>query len=314
VTQRLTDHRWPLTLIHFVGKVISGFRANHGFLLVSAVAYNGLLSIIPMLTVILVLLSQMLDQQTLLSTVRTYLKLVTPDQAGPIADQVQSFLDHWKIIGTVGSVALLFFSSLAFSVLDSAMGVIFHHRRSVTGGRPFIVNVLIPFMFILLLAAGLLAVSVINLALQHLSVGHSWSVDTATGYIAFLLGLLGELVLFTSIYIVMPTGRVSLKHAALGGVVATGLWEPTRYLLTWYLTNISNVNVIYGSFATVVVILVTLEMGAFIILLGAQVIAEYEMTLRWSFPHDDHAGSKQRPPPAKHLQLASATRPIAPLK
>ena len=38
----------------------------------------------------------------------------------------------------------------------------------------------------------------------------------------------------------------------------------------------SVVNVIYGSFASVIVILISFEAAAIIILLGAQTIAEYE--------------------------------------
>jgi uncharacterized BrkB/YihY/UPF0761 family membrane protein len=47
-------------------------------------------------------------------------------------------------------------------------------------------------------------------------------------------------------------------------------------LLVWYFSKLSLVNVIYGSFATAIIILVSLEVGAIILLLGAQVIAEYE--------------------------------------
>jgi len=46
--------------------------------------------------------------------------------------------------------------------------------------------------------------------------------------------------------------------------------------LVWYFSTLSLVNVIYGTFATVIIILLTLEAGAIILLLGAQVIAEYE--------------------------------------
>ena len=60
------------------------------------------------------------------------------------------------------------------------------------------------------------------------------------------------------------------------GASATVLWEITRHILAWYFTSLSYVNVVYGSFATVIVILLSLETGAVILLLGAQVIAEYE--------------------------------------
>jgi uncharacterized BrkB/YihY/UPF0761 family membrane protein len=47
-------------------------------------------------------------------------------------------------------------------------------------------------------------------------------------------------------------------------------------VLVWYFSSLSLVNVIYGTFATAIIILISLEAAATILLLGAQVIAEYE--------------------------------------
>jgi membrane protein len=75
---------------------------------------------------------------------------------------------------------------------------------------------------------------------------------------------------------VMPVGRLSFQHALIGGVTAAILWEITRHILVWYFSTLSLVNLIYGAFATAIIILLSLEAGAIILLFGAQVIAEYE--------------------------------------
>jgi uncharacterized BrkB/YihY/UPF0761 family membrane protein len=74
----------------------------------------------------------------------------------------------------------------------------------------------------------------------------------------------------------MPVGRIVFHHALIGGITATILWEIVRRVLFWYYSTISLVNLIYGSFATVVVFLLSIEAAALILLLGAQVIAEVE--------------------------------------
>jgi len=74
----------------------------------------------------------------------------------------------------------------------------------------------------------------------------------------------------------MPFGRLSLLHALIGGVTAGILWEAIRHSLVWYFSTISQVGVVYGSFTSVIVVLLSFEMGATVLLLGAQVIAEYE--------------------------------------
>ena len=74
----------------------------------------------------------------------------------------------------------------------------------------------------------------------------------------------------------MPIGKTPLKHAIIGGVAATLLWEITRQLLGLWYSNVSQVNMIYGTLTTVVILLLIIEAGAVILLLGAQVIADVE--------------------------------------
>jgi uncharacterized BrkB/YihY/UPF0761 family membrane protein len=74
----------------------------------------------------------------------------------------------------------------------------------------------------------------------------------------------------------MPVGRLAWHHALVGGVTAAVLWELTRRVLIWYFSTVSFVNAIYGTLANAVVILLSLEAAAIILLLGAQVIASYE--------------------------------------
>jgi len=80
----------------------------------------------------------------------------------------------------------------------------------------------------------------------------------------------------TSIYMVMPARRPTWRHALIGGVTAGLLWEGTRHLLVWYFSTLSQIRVVYGSLTTAIVVLLSLEAAALVLLLGAQVIAEYE--------------------------------------
>ena len=257
--------------LQFIRQVLSGFRANQGFLLSGAIAYYTLLSIIPMIALILVVLTQFKEPQDLLAALHDYLVLVTPGQTDVVISQIDVFLQKSKVIGMLGFVLLLFFSSFAFTALENAMSVIFFHRVSIKR-RHFLVSAIIPYIYILLLAVGLLLVSMVSGYLRS----HAWSQGLMDTVSIYLLGFSGEVVLLTSLYLVMPVGRLSLKHALIGGVTAAVLWEITRHILVWYFSTLSLVNVIYGAFSAAVVILISLEAAAIILLLGAQVIAEYE--------------------------------------
>jgi YihY family inner membrane protein len=88
--------------------------------------------------------------------------------------------------------------------------------------------------------------------------------------------VLGEILLISAIYYFMPAGRHSAKHALIGGATAGLLWEVIRLALAWYFGALSQVSVVYGSLATAIIVLLSLEAAATLLLLGAQVIAEYE--------------------------------------
>ncbi len=257
--------------LQFIKQVVNGFRANQGFLLSGAIAYYTLLSIIPMIALILVVLSQFKETQELLAVLREYLVIVTPGQTDAVINQIHLFLQNWKVIGFLGFLLLLFFSSFAFTALENAMSVIFFHRVSIKRRR-FLISAIIPYIYILLLAVGLFVVSLVS---GYLS-SHEWSRGTTQIVFVYLLGISGEIALLTSLYLVMPVGRISIRHALIGGITAALLWELSRHVLVWYFSTLSLVNVIYGTFTAAIVILISLEVAAIILLLGAQVIAEYE--------------------------------------
>jgi len=106
--------------------------------------------------------------------------------------------------------------------------------------------------------------------------GRSWSLGGVSGLLLYVLGVCGEIFVLTSVYLVMPVGRLSLRHALIGGVTATLLWELTRHALLWYFATLSQVNVVYGSLTTAIAVLLSLEIAATLLLLGAQVISEFE--------------------------------------
>jgi YihY family inner membrane protein len=264
----------------FLG-AIRAFRKNQGLLLAGAVAYNALLSIVPMLILFVIALSHVVDSEELLDTLRRYLEWVIPGQSAAVISELANFLAHRDVAGWVLLGVMLFFSSLAFSMLESAMSVIFYHRVEIRRRR-FVVSALLPYCFILVLGAGLLAVTLVSAGLESLATrsvhlfGHVLSLDPLSVGMLYLLGVAGEILLLTSLYLVMPVGRLSVRHALVGGVTAALLWEATRHVLTWYFAGVSKVNVVYGSLATSIVVLLSLEIAATLVLFGAQVIAEYE--------------------------------------
>lgn len=273
--------RLPGQLWSFMVKVLRDFKRNQGLLLSGAVAYYTLLSIVPLSILALIVLPHFIGEERLFQTLSTYLDIVMPGYAPSLIEQARVFLAYRHVIGLVGLLAMLFFSSVAFTILENAMSVIFYHRVDVRH-RHFLVSAIIPYVFIFMMGLGILVVSFIAGAIEALETRHlmlfGWELrlEGTAGAVLYGLGIIGEVIMLTSIYMVMPVMRITFRHALAGGITATILWEATRHVLVWYYSVLSMVNLIYGSFATAVVALLSIEIAAIILLLGAQVIAELE--------------------------------------
>jgi membrane protein len=265
----------------FAIQTLRAFQANQGILLAGAVAYYALLSIVPLLILIVIALSHVVDEAELLHVLGRYLEWLVPGQSKSIVAELTSFLDHRDVIGWVLLASMIFFSSLAFTVLENAMSVIFFHRVAIRR-RHFLVSALLPYCYILFLGIGLLLVTLVSGSLRVIGeenidfLGHHWSLGRLSRVLLYLLGLGGEIFVLASVYLVMPVGRLSMRHALIGAVSAAFLWEISRHALVWYFATLSQVSVVYGSLTTAIAVLLSLDIAATLLLLGAQVISEYE--------------------------------------
>jgi len=268
-----------LQILRFAIRVFRDFfQRNHGLLLTAAVANNMMLSLIPLSAVLLVVFSHFIDSATLLKSISVEASLIAPGFASTLNEVLTGFLESRQLIGWVGLASLLVFSTFAFRVLEDAFSIIFQ-KPIPSLKRKFWISALMPYFFIIIVAIGLIVITAINAVIDARSLRNSifpgldLLLHNYLSQIIYITGVLGLVLLFTLFYRVMPIAKISWKRALIAGVTATILWEIVRHLLVYYYTQISIVNVIYGSMATIIIMLLTMEAVALILLLGAQIIA-----------------------------------------
>ncbi len=281
----------------FSWRVLVAFLHNRGILLAGGVGYNVLLSTVPLFALLCVLLTHIVNEQRLLGIIAIQAQHLAPAHADVILDSVRTLVDSRNLVGFVGTLVLLFFSSFAFRMLEDSIALIFHQADEVNKKRRFWVSALLPYAFMLVLGAGLLALTVLVAmgdAFNQLVI-ILFDIELPSANVAMVslnvLSFVGLCGLFSAIYKIMPVVRIAPHRALIGGFVAALLWEIVRLVLSYYFTNISYVNAVYGSLATLIVVLLSLEIGAVILLLGAQVIAELERSARAGLPwyQDPHS-------------------------
>lgn len=272
---------WSRRLLLFALRVLHAFARNRGILLAGGVGYNALLSLVPFLTLAVAVLSMFFEEARILHMLRPELTALVPQHADAILQAAQTFLHTEASTRLVSVLLLLFFSSIAFRMLEEAVAAIFH-TSGHTGHRSFWISALLPYLFMLLLMVALLLLSLLTAGLDALDqhplrmLALERRVASGIQLLLRVSGFVGLVLLFAGIYRVLPVVRISARRAFVGGLSAAVLWRLAAAFMVYFFTNISMVNVLYGSLASVIVVLLSLEIVFVILLLGAQVIAELQ--------------------------------------
>ena len=117
----------------------------------------------------------------------------------------------------------------------------------------------------------------------------------------FVIGLAG----LAALYRYVPNTHVRWAHAITGGVFAAAGLELAKKLLAWYLAQVPTYSVVYGTFATVPILLVWFYVAWVIVLLGAVVAAYLPSLLSGIARRGNYPGWR--------FQLALETLVLAPV-
>lgn len=265
----------------FIANVYAGFQCNQAMLIAGSIAYYALLSLVPLLILSILALSHFVEQSVLLSVTGQYLEWLVPSQSQAVLADVSDFFNRRTVLSLMLLGTMLFFSSLAFSVIDKAMAVIFSHRQQVSARQGWMA-IILPYGFVFLLGVALFVLVIVSLLLQSLAqesiqfAGHVWPLAGLSGLLLYLMGLGGEITLLVLLFMLIPHGKTRFRHALVGALTISAVWEVIRHGLVWYFATMSKVSVVYGSLHVAVIMLFCMEIVAILLLLGAQVISEYE--------------------------------------
>lgn len=125
---------------------------------------------------------------------------------------------------------------------------------------------------------GLISILIVILfpaLIDHIHLGST--VESVLGWTRWLI--LGFIIVFALglLYKKAPDrDNPEMKWVSWGSVIATGLWILGSLLFSWYVNNFGSYDDMYGSFASVIIMLLWLFLTSFIILLGAEINSEME--------------------------------------
>ena len=255
-----------------------GKRFSEDNLAVTAgsLTFSTLTAIVPLFAIVLSVFTAFPVFNDLKDTLELWMiqNLIPEVISDQVVQGVTTFATHARNLGAVGIVFFVVTAFTLMSGINQHLNAIWRVKTS----RPWAQLLLIYWAAItlgpLILGAGVAASSYV------VSLSSGWltgsPVDTPSG-IGFLISA-SELLLmstgFAALYHYVPNTHVRWTHAYIGGwFTAMGL-ALAQNAMGWYLSQVPSYSLIYGTFATVPIMLLWIYLSWIIVLLGA-IIAAY---------------------------------------
>jgi len=192
-----------------------------------------------------------------------------PEAARAVEGYLRQFADSATRLTTVGVLVLLFSALLIMKSVEDVFNRIWRVTTPRPGGARFLV-------YWTALTLGPLLI-VASLALSSWVLSLPWATESGMSAVAErtlrALPLFVELVGFTLAYTLIPNRPVAWRHAFIGGVLATLMFELAKAAMGWYLGQVRSYEQIYGAIALLPIFLIWIYVSWAVVLLGASIVA-----------------------------------------
>lgn len=253
------------------------FRDDHLGLTAGSLTFTTLIALVPLFTVMLAVFTAFPMFSSFQGALEKYLvqSLVPDTIARPVLRSLTQFAGKARSVGGVGVVVLGVMALTTMLTIDRTLNSIWRVRRP----RPIAQRVLI-YWAALTLGPLIIGVS-LTLASYALSASRGL-VDAMPGGLSVLLDALEFLLLalvMAGLFHYVPNTWVRWRHALSGGLFVAIAFEGAKSGLAWYLKTVANFSAVYGTFATLPILMLWIYLGWVIVLLGA-VVAAYAPSLQ----------------------------------
>lgn len=262
-----------LTIYDFIEKlmrqIITQFVMDNCAMRAAALAFTSLLSIVPLMTVSFTVMAAFPLFKQLGSELQSFIfQNFVATSAEIVQENLQKFAGQAINLSATGIIFLVVTAVLMVFNMEQAFNAIWRVKRSRKGIPAFMMYWgLITFLPIVI-GIGF-AISSYLFSLPFIE-GTTETLGLRKPMLTYFPYLL-TFTAFTVLYIALPNCKVLLRHAALGGMVATILFELAKYGFGLYVLNFPTYELLYGTLAAIPIFLMWIYLSWLIILFGAVV-------------------------------------------
>ncbi len=253
--------------VFFARFVWKRLRTEACFEIAGALSYTTVFALVPLTATVFSVLAVFpgFDEWRAVLTSFIFENFV-PGAARSVQQYLTEFADNATRTTAFGLVLLFFNALLLMASIEDAYNRIWR-IESPRRGFARVSMYLTALIFGPLAVIALLAVSSYLFALPFLH--HA---DEQYGFSLHILPLLPFLITWIALsasYALIPNLNQPRSHALWGGLLATLLFEVSKYGFTWYLGNVASYQQVYGALAAVPIFLGWVYLSWLVLLLGA---------------------------------------------
>jgi len=256
------------------------FFRNHGPVYSAAIAFNMLLSAIPILFLVFAATGWIIGKSELpFAQLSEILRSTFPYGARVLVPNLRHMMEAGTTFGIFGTVLLLFTSFSATDAIHTSLSVMLMRKRQKRILRPLGFHVAFVIVLIVLTSAAIVVPPLWE-GIFYLTKGMSAQVDHAFRGILQLVAdiLLVDILLLGSVlsYRYLSPGKVRLRNAFIGTVIFLALLQGIRVGFIFYIRKFSRLNLLYGSLFSIICFILVAYLFAAAFLYGASVIGVLE--------------------------------------
>lgn len=247
------------------------FRDDRCFESAGAMAYTTVFAMVPLTAAIFGIVAAFPAFQIWLDQLTEFIFSNFVPQAARVVEQyLREFASGARGLTTIGAAALIITALLMLAAVEDTFNRIWRVGKPRPRLSRFLVYWTVLTLGPLMALAGLAIWSyLISLPMMFDAVPDPGMNERLLGLAPLLIELTG----FTMAYMIIPNRQIRFRHALIGGLLATTLFELAKFGFTVYLRQVPSYTQIFGAVAVVPIFLIWVYLSWVVILLGASIAA-----------------------------------------
>lgn len=272
-----------LAVVRILQRAAVNFHEDRGSHMAAAIAYYGLFSLFPLVTLVVSLFGIVMRDEARRAAVVQALVNTLPVEAGGISDSLLAVAERGPTLTVVAGLGTVWSASALLSAVRSSLSVAFAEDR----GRPPLQGKVLDLLQAPIMGSAFLLSLTLTTSWRVLQSATEarvpllgdrlgWAWDLGASALPVVLVFLA----FLGAYRVLPARHLPLRHLWGGALLATLGFELVKWGFAVYIANFAYYDLVYGSLGGVVALLFWVYLSANMLLIGAEVAAETGHVLR----------------------------------